>query len=72
MMAAIVVGSIIMSLILGWWITVVMRAALTSWSQEWMRRKLRYGQVESAPALAGEAEVHGDPPAERDEWPWLN
>ena len=70
-MAVIVVGSIIMGLILVWWITVVMTAALTSWSQEWTQRKARYGPVESTQALAGEAEAHGDPPAERDEWPWM-
>ncbi len=72
MMAAIVIGSIMMVLILGWWIIVVTTTALSSWSQEWMRRKARYGRVGSAQALAGEVEAHVDPPAERDEWPWLN
>jgi hypothetical protein len=72
MMAAIVIGSIMMGLILGWWITMVMRTAVTSWSQEWMQRKVRYRRGGSAQALAGEVEAHGDPPAERDEWPWLN
>jgi hypothetical protein len=72
MMAAIVIASIMMGLILVWWITVVMATALTSWSQEWRQRKVRYGRGGSAQALASEVEAHADPPAERDERPWLN
>jgi hypothetical protein len=64
-----------MAVVLGWWITAVMTAAVISRSQERAQREMRHWQAETARAraladrLADEADVHNGLPPERDEWP---
>ena len=64
-----------MAVVLGWWITAVMAAAVISRSQERAQREMRHWQAETARAraladrLADEADAHNGLPPERDEWP---
>ena len=52
MTAVMAVASITMGLVLGWWITAVIAAAVISHSQERAQRKVRYWQAETARARA--------------------
>jgi hypothetical protein len=52
MTAVMVTTSITMGLVLGWWITAVVAAAVISHSQERMQRKVRYLRAETARAQA--------------------
>lgn len=67
--------SIIIAVILGWWIAMVFRTAVASFSQERVQRKERYWQDETARAraaasrLAEEKTAGERPPTGREDWP---
>jgi hypothetical protein len=75
MMAIVAAVMATMGVVLGWWITAVITAAVISHSQERAQRGVRHSQAETARAraladrLADEADAHDGLPPERDEWP---
>ncbi len=73
MMAIMAAVMATMGVVVGWWITAVITAAVISHSQERAQRDVRHSQAETARALAGrvagEADAPEGLPPERDEWP---
>ena len=75
MMAIMAAVMATMGIVLCWWITAVITAAVMSRSQERAQREARNWHAENARAraladrLANEAGAHGGLPPERDEWP---
>ena len=65
-----------MGVVLGWWITAVIAAAVVSRSQERTQRNVRHWQAETARALADrladETDAYDGLPPEADEWPLLS
>jgi hypothetical protein len=75
MMAIMAAVMATMGVVLAWWITAVIRAAVMSRSQERVQRKARHWQAKTAhaPALADrlddDADAYNGLPPERDDWP---
>jgi hypothetical protein len=73
--AVLAAASVTMGLVLGWWITAVIAAAVISYSQERAQRKVRYWQAETARAraiadrLTREAAAREKLPSECEGWP---
>jgi membrane protein YqaA with SNARE-associated domain len=70
MITILAAASITMGLVVGWWIIMVIAAAVTSHSQERAQRQVRHWQTEAARAravaslLASEAAAHEELPSE--------
>ena len=75
MMAIMAAVMAAMGVVLCWWITAVITAAVKSRSQERVQREARHWQAETARALAladrltDDADAHNGLPPERDDWP---
>ena len=73
MMAIMAAVMAAMGVVLGWWITAVISAAVISRSQERTQRQARHWQAETARAraladrFADESDAHSGLPPERDE-----
>jgi hypothetical protein len=75
MIGILAAASIIIGVILGWWIAMVFTTAVGSFSQERMQRKVRYGQDETARTwtvadwLADETPATEPSAPGREDWP---
>jgi hypothetical protein len=75
MIGILAAASIIIGVILGWWIAMVFTTAVASFSQERTLRQVRYGQDETARTwtvadwLADETPASEYPAAGREDWP---
>jgi hypothetical protein len=75
MIGILAAATIIIGVILGWWIAMVFTTARASFSQERMLRKARYGQDETvrtwtvAGRLADETLASEHPAPGREDWP---
>jgi hypothetical protein len=75
MIGILAAASIVIGVILGWWIAMVCTTAVASFSQERIQRKLRFGPDETARTwtvadwLADETPASEHPAPGREDWP---